>query len=225
MYALCIFDLDGTLLDTIDGLLDSINYTMEKQGRPLLQRSELKRLMGTPIQDIFRIVYHLEGQENTDAVEIFRNHNRDNPGCVSVYPGMEELLSDLQKSGCIIALSTMKPKETAERMLASAGLIQYFDLVMGKGDDAAVSKASMVERALSCFHLSSSEAVFVGDSEHDRLGAELTGIDFVGVTYGYGFCKDFDVTNGYHTASAQNASDVRNVLFGKTGKQTPKTNY
>ncbi|HJJ34018.1 MAG TPA: HAD hydrolase-like protein [Methanocorpusculum sp.] len=215
MYALCIFDLDGTLLDTIDGLLDSINYTMEKHGASPLQRSELKRLMGTPIQDIFRIVYHLEGQENADAVEIFRNHNRDNPGCVSVYPGMDELLSDLQKAGCRVALSTMKPKETAERMLIDAGLIQYFDLVMGKGDNAAVSKASMVNDALSSFHLSPSEAVFVGDSEHDRLGAEMTGIDFVGVTYGYGFCEDSDVTKGYHRAAAENASDVRSVLFGK----------
>ena len=215
MYALCIFDLDGTLLDTIDGLLDSINYTMEKHGASPLQRSELKRLMGTPIQDIFRIVYHLEGQENADAVEIFRNHNRDNPGCVSVYPGMKELLSDLQKAGCRVALSTMKPKETAERMLIDAGLIQYFDLVMGKGDNAAVSKASMVNDALSCFHLNPSEAVFVGDSEHDRLGAEMTGIDFVGVTYGYGFCGDSDVTKGYHRTAAENASDVRSVLFGK----------
>ena len=215
MYALCIFDLDGTLLDTIDGLLDSINYTMEKQGFSPLQQSELKRLMGTPIQDIFRIVYHLEGQENADAVEIFRNHNRDNPGCVSVYPGMDELLSDLQKAGCRVALSTMKPKETAERMLIDAGLIQYFDLVMGKGDNAAVSKASMINDALSCFHLNLSEAVFVGDSEHDRLGAEMTGIDFVGVTYGYGFCEDSDVTKGYHRAAAENASDVRRVLFGK----------
>lgn len=215
MYALCIFDLDGTLLDTIDGLLDSINYTMEKQGQPLLQRSELKRLMGTPIQDIFRIAYHLEGKENADAVEIFRNHNRENPGRVSVYPGMKELLSDLQKAGCRVALSTMKPKETAERMLASAGLIHYFDLVMGKGDDAAVSKASMVNTALSRFHLSPSEAVFVGDSEHDRLGAEMTGIDFVGVTYGYGFDTDADIIKGYHTVAAQNASDIRRILFGK----------
>jgi len=193
MYKLCIFDLDGTLLDTSQGLLSSANYGARQIGAKEISPEIFEGVIGVPIGDIYRQYYHIDSESENTAVKFFLEDYSDNcVNGVSVFPGVRELLKELKKANCLITLATMNTPEVAKKMLACVDLLQYFDFVSGRGANPLMTKAGMIREHLEKFDISQNDAVMIGDSMHDLHGAQEAGVEFVGVKWGYGFRNEVE---------------------------------
>ena len=186
-YDVILFDLDGTLTDSAEGIINSVVYALERMGIPYTDKRELRRFVGPPLQDAFRDYYGLSEDEVTNAVRTFREYFTEK-GIYenAVYDGVPEMLEALQKAGCTLAVATSKPEAFAEQILAYFGLSKYFTAVAG-ASMGGTSKPIVIRKALQKLGTEPSRRVLmVGDREHDVLGAKEVGLPSLGVLYGYG---------------------------------------
>ena len=189
MYDLVLFDLDGTLTDSQQGIIGAVQYAMDKMGLPPADETTIISYIGGPFREELCRAHGFDKSLADRFVGLYREyylsqgikHNR-------IFDGIEELLAKLHTSGKTLAVATAKPSEQAETVLTNANLRQYFGLVAGSkpnGDRSA--KVDVIRYALSqLLPPDLSKVVMVGDRCHDVLGARDNGIDSVAVTYGYG---------------------------------------
>ena len=104
-----------------------------------------------------------------------------------VYDGMHACLKQLKLAGCLLGAATLKRETYAKEMLEELRLLPYFDIVRGMDKDDRLSKADLIRRCLKDANCRREEAVLGGDSELDAAGAQEAGVDFLAVTYGFGF--------------------------------------
>ena len=186
-YDVILFDLDGTLTDSAEGIINSVVYALERMGIPYTDKRELRRFVGPPLQDAFRDYYGLSEDGVTNAVRTFREYFTEK-GIYenAVYDGVPEMLDALQKAGYTLAVATSKPEAFAEQILAYFGLSKYFTVVAG-ASMGGTSKPIVIRRALQKLCTEPSDRVLmIGDREHDVLGAKEVGLPSLGVLYGYG---------------------------------------
>ena len=186
-YDVILFDLDGTLTDSAEGIINSVVYALERMGIPYTDKRELRRFVGPPLQDAFRDYYGLSEDGVTNAVRTFREYFTEK-GIYenAVYDGVPEMLDTLQKAGYTLAVATSKPEAFAEQILAYFGLSKYFTVVAG-ASMGGTSKPIVIRRALQKLCTEPSDRVLmIGDREHDVLGAKEVGLPSLGVLYGYG---------------------------------------
>lgn len=181
-----LFDFDGTVFDTVEGITRSIQYALRKHGReePL---DRLRCFAGPPLVDKFMEVFGVSQAEAEQLVLDFRE--RYVP--VGVYesapfPGIGELLQSLRQAGLTLGIATSKPQNMAELLLEQSGLKAAFDVVTGSSPSLNNEKKwQIVERALALCGADKSDAVLVGDTKYDVLGAAQAGIPCIGVRWGY----------------------------------------
>ena len=186
-YDVILFDLDGTLTDSAEGIINSVVYALERMGIPYTDKRELRRFVGPPLQDAFRDYYGLSEDGVTNAVQTFREYFTEK-GIYenAVYDGVPEMLDALQKAGHTLAVATSKPEAFAEQILAYFGLSKYFTVVAG-ASMGGTSKPIVIRKALQKLCTEPSDRVLmIGDREHDVLGAKDVGLPSLGVLYGYG---------------------------------------
>ena len=181
-----LFDFDGTVFDTVEGITKSIQYALRKHGRDAALE-ELRCFAGPPLVDKFMEVYGVTREEAEQLVTDFRE--RYVP--IGVYesgpfPGIRELLEALRAAGKKVAVATSKPQPLAELLLERAGLRELFDVVVGSGggvnNDA---KWQIVTRAMELCGAKPENCVLVGDTKYDVEGARKCGIPCIGVRWGY----------------------------------------
>ncbi len=189
------FDLDGTLTDSQEGILNSLRYTLEFYGVEYSDE-RLKTFIGPPIVETFKKLGFL-GEKAMESVKVYRKYfaqkgifeNR-------VYDGIENLLKNLKNSGRHLAVATSKPEEYAIRIAEHFGIAKYFDCICGCNmDETRSDKAEVIEYALdSCrLHTEDTERVLmVGDRYTDIEGAHKNSICAAAVLYGYGSRKEFE---------------------------------
>ncbi|MBQ1679035.1 MAG: HAD hydrolase-like protein [Oscillospiraceae bacterium] len=185
-YKTVLFDFDGTVFDTVEGITRSIQYALRKHGReePL---DRLRCFAGPPLVDKFMEVFGVSQAEAEQLVLDFRE--RYVP--VGVYesapfPGIGELLQSLRQAGLTLGIATSKPQNMAELLLEQSGLKAAFDVVTGSSPSLNNEKKwQIVERALALCGADKSDAVLVGDTKYDVLGAAQVGIPCIGVRWGY----------------------------------------
>ena len=183
-----IFDLDGTLIDSADGILCGVSHALLRMGiPPPANLQELRRFIGPPLFDSFSAVYGFSPDESRLAVTHFREYYRE----IGVYenapyPGIEELLTALTHHGFRLSVATSKPEHFAKTILDRFGLSHYFSNIYGALDDNAAQKKDILARLLPTLAMPPSRLLMVGDRKHDVLGAKHWGIACVGVLYGYG---------------------------------------
>lgn len=184
-----LFDLDGTLLDTYEGVARSVVYALKSLGKPIPDQKELRRYLGPPLSDSFSRIAGLRGEEIEQAIFAYRE--RYETVGVYEYGFFEELLPTLEKlreRGFVLAVATAKPTEFAELVLKDAGLYAAFDFIGGatKTDERA-RKEQVIEYVLQTLNVADrSEALMIGDRDNDVCGAKANGIACCGVLYGYG---------------------------------------
>ena len=181
-----LFDFDGTVFDTVEGITKSIQYALRKHGRDAALE-ELRCFAGPPLVDKFMEVYGVTKEEAEQLVTDFRE--RYVPIGVyesSPFPGIRELLEALRAAGKKVAVATSKPQPLAELLLERAGLRELFDAVVGSGggvnNDA---KWQIVTRAMELCGAKPENCVLVGDTKYDVEGARKCGIPCIGVRWGY----------------------------------------
>ncbi len=215
-YNTVLFDLDGTLLDTSEGIINSIIYTEKHVPLPAISQEQRNRFIGPPLLASFMRAYHLEEKDALYAVEIYRERYQQKGAMEAcVYNGLFELLNDLRLSGRKLAVATLKLEEYAGKVLKHFGLESYFDCVVGSDLMGKKTKADIVRRCLEqmdCHDLSS--AVLIGDSQYDMDGALESGIQFIGVTYGFGFSSaDAKLLHLKGIPFADNCRQLHELLF------------
>ena len=185
MKKIVLFDLDGTLTDSSEGILNSIRYMLEKKGLAISDTETLRSFIGPPLADSLKALYGISEAEAQEAVESYREYYADQGiKQLTVYPGVEKMLTDLSEDYSL-AIATSKPEFFAEQVIENTGLTKYFTGIFGAdlaGDRS--KKADVIKYALE--QLEGETAVMVGDRKFDILGAKDNQLKSIGVLYGFG---------------------------------------
>ncbi|HOB12348.1 MAG TPA: HAD family hydrolase [Syntrophomonadaceae bacterium] len=190
-YELVLFDLDGTLTDPWEGITKSVQYALAKMNIDEPDRHKLTAFIGPPLAESFQQFYHLSPEQAWLAVQYYREYFAeyglyDN----RVYPGIPELLQELNSRRIPLGIATSKPTVYTETILRHFDLADYFRLVVGSNmDGTRVAKADVIQACLAEFGRES-RALMIGDRRHDIEGARSNGIDSVAVAYGYGSVEE-----------------------------------
>ena len=186
-----LFDLDGTLLDTIADLADAANLALAELGRPARTQDEIHSFVGKGIPHLVRRCM-TEGTQASEAeieqaVAVFRRHYaRVNGVRTRIYPGVTDTLDAMRARGLRLAVVTNKAEAFTLPLLERMAIAHYFDTVIS-GDTLAVKKPDPAVVYLACERLgvSAAEALMIGDSANDALAAQGAGMPVLLVTYGY----------------------------------------
>lgn len=189
--AAVLFDLDGTLLDTIADLAEGANRMLAELGRPLRSQAEIHGFVGKGIPNLVERCL-TEGCSATPGevahgIAVFRRHYAQVNGLQArIYPGIEESLATLRSRGLRLGCVTNKAATFTEPLLVRMGLADYFEVVVS-GDTLPVKKPDPAVLLHACRHLGipPGGALMVGDSANDALAARAAGMPVVLVSYGY----------------------------------------
>lgn len=200
------FDLDGTLTDPKPGITGSIQYALEKLGRPVLTQDELVWCIGPPLHTSFTTLLG-DDRFSHEAIALYRERFTD-VGLYenSVYAGVEATLTALHERGHRMFIATSKPHVYAERIIDHFGLRPYFERVFGAElDGVRGEKTDLLRYALSETSTDPAKAWMIGDRKHDVIGAKNNGLRSVGVLYGYGSAAELTEAGAHHLCAAPGA--------------------
>ncbi|MCC8022280.1 MAG: HAD hydrolase-like protein [Clostridiales bacterium] len=203
-YQTVLFDFDGTLCDTGEGVLKSAKYALDAFGIPAPGWEELRFFVGPPLIDSFQRYEGVGPEEAACLVEKYRERYRETGLLESrLYDGVPELLGELKENGVKLGLASSKPIAFIETLLDHFQIRSCFADVSGVGFAHVSAPKSEIIRAalrrLDCRRLES--AVMVGDRYFDIDGANEAGVDSIGVLYGYGSGGEFAAHGATYTVS------------------------
>lgn len=213
-YKLVIFDVDGTLLDTSEGLLKSTIYTIEKLGYPMPTKEVLYSFVGPRIQDSLAKVFNLQGKDLDGAAAIFRNHYKE--GAVMLakpYEGMYDVLQSLQNRNVQMAIATNKRQDFIEGLVDKYNLREYIKVIWGTDFQGKLRKEDLIRNCIREFpECAMKDVVMIGDSAYDAKAAETVGVDFIGVTYGFDFKSVEEIEEWCNVASINVISELLDII-------------
>ena len=171
MYNTVLFDLDGTIIDSAEGIKNSFRYTFNHFGLPHPTDEYLNQFIGPPLLDSFKNFCGFSDKKAHQAVEVYREYFSQKgifQNCV--YQGMEDLLKNLHKNGKKLILATSKYELYALQILENLGIMQYFDFAAGSlKDGGRGSKFEVISYVLeACKITDKKSAVMIGDRMHDE---------------------------------------------------------
>ena len=215
-YRLAVYDLDGTLLDTAEGVLAAAKYTIKQFGFRELDDRQMRSFIGPPIQESFAKAYHVEGDILQDIATVFRDRYKNVDLLKAVpYDGIYDSLLDLRNNGIKLAVATYKREDYALRILEHFGFNKYFDVMHGADHNNVLRKSDIVEQCIIETGMTEKgTVVLVGDTISDEAGAKKVGIDFIGVTYGFGYQDDKAREKADAIGFASTPFEVKNMILG-----------
>ncbi|MDQ8759447.1 HAD family hydrolase [Streptococcus ruminantium] len=200
MYQTILFDLDGTLTDSGQGILNSVAYALKKMGIEEPNPANLQRFIGPPLYESFSRFYQLNQEETQAAVDAFRIYFKEKGMFENqLYPGIISLLEKLKTNGKTLVIATSKPEVFAKQILEHFGIAHYFEVIAGASlDSSRISKTDVIAYALKQINSISLPAIMIGDREHDIEGASANNLPAIGVLYGYGTKQEFETAGASH---------------------------
>lgn len=214
-YKYILFDLDGTLTDPAVGITKSVAYALEKFGIEVSDITQLNHFIGPPLLDSFMECYGFDKEKAQTAIDYYRERFRVKGLYENVvYDGIPEMLRKLKDSDKKLILATSKPEPFAKEILRHFGLEEYFDYAAGSNfDGTRTAKAEVIDYALEAAGVTDkTTAVMIGDREHDIIGAKKTGLDSVGVLYGYGSRHELETAGATHIA--ETVDELTKLILG-----------
>ena len=185
-----LFDLDGTLTDSGEGIINCAIMTLEHFGLPVPTREELRVFVGPPLHESF-IHHGVPAEKAEEAVKIYRSRYIPIGAYENTpYPGIRELLEALKAKGHTLYVATSKPEGMSVKILEHFDLAKYFDRICGASMDTSRSTKEAVIAYLIGQNGRSDNMVMVGDTKFDVIGAKEHGIPCIGVSWGYGTVED-----------------------------------
>lgn len=209
---LVIFDLDGTLTDSAQGIVSSFRHALGAVGATVPDGDLASMIVGPPMHHTLQTLGL--GDRTEAAIAAYRADYISRGWAMNrVFDGIPALLADLRAAGVRLAVATSKAEPTAQRILAHFGLADCFEVIAGASvDGTRASKVDVVAHALAQLDGAPERALMVGDRSHDVEGAAAHNIDTVVVGWGYGK-GDFDGPDAAPAvAHVATVADLREVL-------------
>ncbi len=187
-YKTVLFDFDGTLVDTADGIIRSLEYSFTENGKEIPPLSVLQKFIGPPLASSYQNFCGMDDAESEQMIMTFRQRYETKGLFESkVYEGIPELLGWLSDNGVNAGIASFKPQTMLETLLGYFDLKKYFAYTGGtsieNGDD---DKASIVRRAAGYFGTDAGDTLMFGDRMYDIDGAHKAGFRCAGAVYGCG---------------------------------------
>lgn len=208
------FDLDGTLTDSAEGIINCVKHALDLQHWPYPTPEDLRRFIGPPLIDSFEHIAGMNAQQAKQAVHDYRERysvvglfeNR-------VFDGITDLLKDLQQADRHCYMVTSKPEEYSIRIADHFGLTPYLEQICGATLDGKMdAKEQIVHMALErAGNPHPSEVEMIGDRLHDVVGSRKYGIDCTYVLYGFGTRAEAEQYQAAHIV--ETVEDLRELLF------------
>ena len=215
-----LLDLDGTITDSGEGIIKSVQYALEKLGIEERDMAVLKRYIGPPLNESFVRFHGMNEQDSLKAVAYYRERYAvkgiyEN----KLFEGITEVLSGLKKEGYIVALATCKPEIYVPTILKHFDIEQYFDVAVGSEleggkrrhkDDVIEEVLRQIMKKLDINESDivsvKADSIMIGDRKDDVLGAKAAGIESIGLRYG--FAEKDELENAGADYILENASDI-----------------
>jgi len=210
-----LFDLDGTLVDSLDDLTDAVNHMLSGFGRPPLAVSSVRRLVGKGAHNLVRRALETESEEEiARGIESFVTYNRAHVVDKSVlYPGVRETLHHLADNGIRMAVISNKHEALCRLIMEALGIARLFEIICG-GDTYPELKPSPLPllRVMERLGIAARETAMVGDSINDIQAGQQAGVATIGCTWGYGGAEE--LAGADHRAASP--GDVATILLSGT---------
>jgi|InofroStandDraft_1065614.scaffolds.fasta_scaffold27495_2 phosphoglycolate phosphatase len=209
MYQYLLFDLDGTLTDSQEGITKSVDYALRTvAGIQTADLSTLTAYIGPPLIDGFMENHHLDDKTAAQCKKIYRSRY-ETIGLYEnrVYAGIPEALSRLRAAGFTLAVATSKPEPLAKRILVHFGLDGYFTEICGATLDGRISqKEDVIAEVLRRLgHPAAQTVLMIGDRRHDVQGAKTHGLNCLGALWGFGTKTELQTAGAALLASTPEA--------------------
>ncbi len=211
-YEYLLFDLDGTITDSSEGITKSVLHSLEYFDYELSDKSILRTFIGPPLLECFMRLEGFDREKASLAVDKYRERYR---ACgmyeFTVYPKIKEVFALLNTKGYKLVLATSKPILYAKDIIKKAELDSYFYHLGGAEIGGISTKTEVIERIIEDLEIKDiSKMLMIGDTKYDLEGAQNIGIDAMGVLYGFGTKEELDEYP--HIALAENAEDIAKFL-------------
>lgn len=212
-YDVVLWDLDGTIMDSAEGIYVSFEHTFAEMGLATPTRAELRRYLGPPLLATFGELLEFSPEDTRRAIEIYREkYHAVGAFAGEPYPGVIDVITEARDQNIVTALATSKALTAARLVTEHFGLDDLFDVYgCATDDESRKTKADVlgfVFDELGERGVPRDRVVLVGDRIHDVEGAQEFGIDCVLVEWGYGSPDEFAVA----TASVDSVTGLRNFL-------------
>ena len=187
-----LFDLDGTLTDSGEGIINCATLALNHFGLPVPDRETMRVFVGPPLDETF-IKFGVPADKTDEAIAVYRSRYttvgkfENKP-----YPGVEQLLQNLKRQGHRLFVATSKPEGMSVEILEKFGLAKYFEKICGATLDGSRSKKADIITYLLEKSGETENAIMVGDTAYDVIGAKAHGMPAIGVSWGYGKVEDME---------------------------------
>ena len=214
MYQCVLFDMDGTIVNSYEGIFHAYQWSLGKMGKEFGGDPFVQKAIGAPLLWVFETLCGMSPPEAEQAVGYYRKYYaRRGKQEAHAYGGLEQSLRKLRKAGCFLGVATLKKEEFAKEILEEIKLLSFFDFVCGMDANDRLTKADLILRCMQKAGAGRSETILVGDSEFDAAGAREAGVDFLAVTYGFGF-RDPEAFQKWKVAkTADRAEEIADRVF------------
>ena len=222
-----LFDLDGTITDSSEGITKSVQHALKKLGIEENDQAMLRRFIGPPLDESFEKFYGFDKEKALKAVDYYRERYSDKGIYENVlFDGIADMLEGLKSDGYIIALATCKPEiyvPIVPRILEYFDVDKYFDVAVGSEleggerrhknqviDEVFVRLAAAGLADAGNLSETKSQSIMIGDRKDDILGAKASGIDSMGVRYGFAEEQELEIAGADYIV--ETVEDIRGKL-------------
>ena len=211
---LIMFDLDGTLSESADGIKLCLTKALNDMGFSVPELDDYTKYIGPPLFTTFVELCGLTEQEAKRGVDIYIKHYLEEGMYINrAYPGIKELLINLKAAGKTVVAATSKNEQLAIDVLKHIGLYDCFDFICGsKTDGTRKLKRDVILYVMDTMGFNRNESVMIGDTKFDAEGAMLAGCGFIGVLYGYGL--EAQMRSFGAEVFAHDVRELENIVLG-----------
>lgn len=214
MYQYILFDLDGTLTDSKEGVLESVQYAITAMGRPLPEPRDMLKFIGPPLQDSFMQYCGFSREEAQEGLRLFRERYvpegqfKNRPA-----PGIAEMMGRLRAQGFTLALASSKAESQCLTICELFGFTPHLAVISGSAENRDLSKADVIRSAMDRLGLTDPRrALMVGDRKYDVEGARTCGIDCVGVEF-FGYAPPGELEEAGAVAVVQTPEELEEFIL------------
>lgn len=208
-YDYYLFDFDGTLCDTTEGIFNSVIYSLDAYGIKETDREKLRYFIGPPLFDSYKTIYGVNDEDAQFLIEKYRERYREKASEESaLYDGIRDMLLSLKEKDKKIAIASSKPQYFVEEISKHHDIYKYYDFVSAESfKNNHSSKKDLINACIEFFgNPPKDKILMIGDRFYDIDGAIAVGIDSAGAVYGFGTREELE--NAGATYILENPKDL-----------------